>query len=169
MSLPDLAAVLWRQRELLERLCYRLECEQLLLAAGRTRWLGKATSEVEALLNEISLLELQRAAVADGAARELGMPPGSSLQDLAAGAQPPWTQVLLEHRNALLTLTAQLAVLAETNRHLVTSGMAAVETALASIGVAREPAAVSYDAQGRSAGPRGKETLRPSGFVDRAL
>ena len=34
MSLPDLAAVLWRQRDLLERLVYRLECEHLLLAAG---------------------------------------------------------------------------------------------------------------------------------------
>jgi len=28
MSLPDLAAVLWRQRDLLERLVYRLECDQ---------------------------------------------------------------------------------------------------------------------------------------------
>jgi hypothetical protein len=50
MSLPDLAAVLWRQRDLLERLTYRLECEQLLLAAGRTRWLAVATSEVERVL-----------------------------------------------------------------------------------------------------------------------
>src|SRR3954447_17492867 len=139
MSLPDLAAVLWRQRELLERLVYRLECEQLLLAAGRSRWLGKATSEVEALLNELAVLELQRGAIADGAARELGLPADTGLQDLAAAAQPPWTQVLLEHRNALLTLTTELAVLAETNRHLVTSGMAAVETTLAAIGVPREP------------------------------
>lgn len=169
MSLPDLAAILWRQRELLERLVYRLECEQLLLAAGRTRWLGKATSEVECLLNELSVLELQRAAVADGAARELGLAPGVGLQDLAAASQPPWTQVLLEHRNALLTLTAELAMLAETNRHLVTSGMAAVETTLAAIGVPREPAAVTYDAQGRSNGARGSNGARPTGFVDRAL
>src|SRR5690348_6962066 len=64
MSLPDLAAVLWRQRELLERLSYRLECEQLLLAAGRARWLSQATSEVEALLAELQVVELQRASAA---------------------------------------------------------------------------------------------------------
>ncbi len=52
MSLPDLAAVLWRQRDLLERLVYRLECEHLLLAAGRTRFLALATAEVERLLDE---------------------------------------------------------------------------------------------------------------------
>ena len=125
---------------------------------------------MECLLNELSVLELQRAAVADGAARELGLAPGTGLQDLAAASQPPWTQVLLEHRNALLTLTAELAMLAETNRHLVTSGMAAVETTLAAIGVPREPAAaVTYDAQGRSNGARGHQGTRPTGFVDRAL
>lgn len=169
MSLPDLAAVLWRQREMLERLCYRLECEQLLIAAGRTRWLGQATTEVEAQLNELAVLEVQRAAVADAAAEELGLPEGSSLQDLAAAGDPPWTQVLLEHRHALLTLTAQLAVLAETNRHLVASGMTAVETTLAALGVQREPAAASYDARGRSGPGRGGFSGPGSGFVDRSL
>ena len=62
MSMPDLAAILWRQRELLERLVYRLECEQLLLAAGRTRFLATATGEVEALLDELAVVEVQRAA-----------------------------------------------------------------------------------------------------------
>src|SRR4051812_15880323 len=102
MSLPDLAAVLWRQRELLERLVYRLECEQLLLAAGRSRWLGKATSEVEALLTGLGVWERRGGVTAAGAPRGLAPPADAGLQDLAAAAQPPWTQVLLEHRNALL-------------------------------------------------------------------
>ena len=74
MSLPDLAAVLWRQRELLERLSYRLECEQLLLAAGRARWLSQATSEVESLLAELQVVELQRASAAQAAAASSGCP-----------------------------------------------------------------------------------------------
>src|SRR3569623_1205948 len=65
MSLPDLAAVLCRQRDLLERLVYRLECEHLLLAAGRTRFLALATAEVEELLGELRVLELQRSDAAD--------------------------------------------------------------------------------------------------------
>ena len=72
MSLPDLAAVLWRQRDLLERLTYRLECEQLLLAAGRNRWLAVATSEVEHVLEELRIVEMQRAVIADQVARSVG-------------------------------------------------------------------------------------------------
>ena len=165
MSLPDLAAVLWRQRELLEKLVYRLECEQLLLAAGRTRFLALATAEVEALIDEISVVELQRAAVADAVAVAEGLPTGSSLEELATAAQPPWTGVLLDHRTALLALTAELTRLAETNRNLMSAGLKAVEQALAQIGLQNVPASVGYDARGRQAPAAGSS----SGFVDRSL
>ncbi len=149
MSLPDLAAVLWRQRELLERLVYRLECEQLLLAAGRTRFLAMATGEVEALLSELRVVELQRAAVAERVAAEADAPVGASLEELAAAVQPPWTEVLVEHRHALLTLTGELSALAETNRHLMAAGLKAVESALAGLGLREGTASAGYDAQGR--------------------
>ena len=74
MSLSDLAAVLWRQRELLDRLAYRLECEQLMLAGGRTRWRAAATSEVETLLEELQGAELHRASRSQAGARDLGLP-----------------------------------------------------------------------------------------------
>src|ERR671938_513977 len=76
MSLPDLAAVLWRQRDLLERLVYRLECEQLLLAAGRTRFLALATGEVEELMAALRVVEVQRAGAADRADPRAGHPRG---------------------------------------------------------------------------------------------
>jgi hypothetical protein len=150
MSIPDLAAVLWRQRELLERLVYRLECEQLLMAAGRTRFLGLATAEVEALLDELSVVELQRAAVADRVARDAGLDTGSTLEEIAGSLQPPWTEVLIEHRHALLSLTAELSALAETNRHLMAAGLKAVEQAMAGLGLRQGTTSLGYDAQGRS-------------------
>lgn len=165
MSLPDLAAVLWRQRELLERLSYRLECEQLLLAAGRARWLSQATSEVESLLAELQVVELQRAAAAQAAATELGMTGTASLEELAAGAQPPWSGVLLEHRNVLITLTVGLSALAETNRHLMDVGMQAVETALAHVGLSGGPNPSGYDSRGRRAEPGSNRRA----VIDRAL
>src|ERR671933_631929 len=98
MSLPDLAAVLWRQRDLLERLVYRLECEHLLLAAGRTRFLALATAEVEELLGELRVLELQRSEAADRVAAEVGLDAGTGTSsvgydgkgrsDLISGAGP---------------------------------------------------------------------------------
>jgi len=165
MSVADLVAVLWRQRDLLERLAYRLECEQLLLAAGRTRWLAMATGEVEALLEQLPVIDMQRSMIVDQVAPALGLPPGASLEELAGTAQPPWSGVLTEHRQALLALAAELAVLAETNRHLLNAGASAVEAALAGLGGSRMAAPVGYDAHGRAdllsgGGP---------GVVDRAL
>lgn len=149
MSLPDLAAVLWRQRELLELLAYRLECERLLLSAGRTRWLPAATTEVETVLDELAVIDMQRAAVSDAAARELGLPPGATLEEVAGSAQPPWTEVLIEHRNALISISKELAVLAEASRSMTTAGLAAVEQTLASLGGRVGTTSQGYDARGR--------------------
>jgi hypothetical protein len=150
MSLPDLAAVLWRQRELLELLAYRLECEHLMLAGGRTRYIAAATNEVEATLEELQVIELQRAAISDTVARELRLPPGATLEEIAGTAQPPWTDVLMEHRNALLTVTAELAMLAEASRSMTAAGLRAVETTLAALGNGKvEAKSQGYDARGR--------------------
>jgi hypothetical protein len=165
MSLPDLAAVLWRQRELIERLCYRLDCEQLLLAAGRTSRLALAVSEVEAAVQDLQVLEMQRAEAADRVAAELGLPVGSGLSDLAAAADPPWTGVLVEHRAALLGLTAELKALAESNKQLVSGGMLALEAAMNSLGSLMEPSLVGYDAHGHVDPISGRQ----SPVVDRVL
>ena len=42
--------ILWRERQLLELLLYKLEVEQILLINGRTRWLSAAAREIEDLL-----------------------------------------------------------------------------------------------------------------------
>jgi hypothetical protein len=150
MSLPDLAAVLWRQRELLERLAYKLECERLLMTTGRTRWLATATSEVEILTDELGIIEMQRAAVADAVCKELGIPVGASLEELATAASPPWTAMLLEHRDALVALTTELSSLAEATRQITATGLAAVEATLASGGLRDGTTSRGYDAKGRT-------------------
>lgn len=149
MSLPDLAAVLWRQRELLELLAYRLECEQLMLAGGRSRWLPAATTEVETLLDDLRVIEMQRAAVSDAAAREFGLPLGATLEDLAATAQPPWTEVLIEHRNALIAISSELNVLAEASRAMTGAGLAAIEQTLSTLGGRVGATSQGYDARGK--------------------
>ena len=74
MSLTDLSSVLWRSRELLELLLFKLEEEQLLLAAGRSRWLAHATREVEVVLDQIRQTEVARAAYSQDAADDLVRP-----------------------------------------------------------------------------------------------
>lgn len=166
MSLPDLAAVLWRQRELLELLAYRLECEQLMLAGGRTRWLPAATTEVETLLDELRVIEMQRAAVSDAAARQFGLPVGATLEELAGTAQPPWTEVLIEHRNALISISGELRVLAEASRSMTAAGLNAVEQTLATLGARDGATSQGYDARGRTDRISGQGR---SVVIDRAL
>jgi hypothetical protein len=110
---------------LLELLLFKLDEEQLVLAAGRTRWLPRATREVEMVLEEIRQTELERAVEVSRVAIELGLPAGASLRQLANAAQSPWQGMLLEHRQAFLSLTDETTALVQTNRE---------QNALASVG-----------------------------------
>ena len=91
MSMTDLSSVLWRSRELLELLLFKLEEEQLLLASGRSRWLTHATREVEVVLDQIRQTEVVRAAYAQAVAVELGLSPEAALGELADAAPAPWS------------------------------------------------------------------------------
>ncbi|GGL59594.1 flagellar protein FlgN [Planomonospora parontospora] len=133
MSLADLSSTLWRVREMLDLLLFKLEEEQLVLAAGKTRWLPHATREVEMVLEQIRRAEVLRAAQVDEVAAELGLPPAPSLSALAEAAGGPWAELFTQHRTAFLTLTAEITALAEANRELLTVGSRAVHEALMNV------------------------------------
>jgi hypothetical protein len=101
------------------------------------------------VLDQLRVIEMQRAAVSDAAAREFGLPIDASLEDLAGTAQPPWTEVLIEHRNALIAICGEVAVLAEASRSMTTAGLAAVEQTLATLGGRVGASSQGYDARGR--------------------
>jgi hypothetical protein len=131
VSLTELSSVLWRTRELMELLLFKLEEEQVLLAAGRSRWLAHATREVELVLDQIRQAEVIRAAHSQAVAIELNLPVDASLAQLADAAPMPWFELLHQHRKAFLTLTAEIGGMAELNRDLLTAGQrAARETML---------------------------------------
>ncbi len=130
--MEKLSLVLWRSRELLETLLYRLEVEQLVLASGRTAWLMRAAREVEAILQTLRETEVLRALAADEAANEVGCAANPSLRELAEASPEPWRSVLLDHREAFATVTRQITEMADANRALLTSGYrSARETLLA--------------------------------------
>jgi hypothetical protein len=129
--LTDLSSELWRLRELLELLLFKLEEEQVLLASGRTRWVPHATREVELVLDQIRHAEEVRARHTQAVARALGLPADVSMVNLANAAPAPWRDLLHQHRRAFLALTAEITALAKANRDLATSGQrAARETML---------------------------------------
>ena len=133
MALTRLSDVLWRERTLLELLLFKLEEEQLVLTSGRTRWLTRATKEVEVVLGEIRRTELARAVEVDTAAAAFGLGPNPSLNKLADACPEPWSGLLREHRKAFLTLTAEITQLADLSRELLASGQQATRETLLSL------------------------------------
>jgi hypothetical protein len=129
MSMEDLSLVLWRERELLETLLYKLEVERLVLASNSTRWLAAAAREVETLLETVRATELLRAVAADAAAASVGLASNPSLRALAESVGEPWRTILLDHHKAFVTCTRDLVAVAATNRELLTAGQQAARDA----------------------------------------
>ena len=104
----DLSLILWRERELLETLLFKLEMEQLVLASGHTRWLAlRSARGRDRCSRTIRETELLRAVAVDEAAAEVGLAPNPSLQVLAQSRDEPWRSILLDHREAFVESPAR--------------------------------------------------------------
>lgn len=133
-AMERLSLVLWRERELLEQLHFKLEVEQLVLASGRTRWLANAARDIDTVLATIRETEVLRAVAADEAAAWIGMSSNPSLAALAEAAEEPWGSILAEHRQAFVAVTADIGALADSNRHLISAGYRSARETLLSMG-----------------------------------
>ena len=145
MALANVSAALWKIRELLDLLTFKLETEQVLVAAGRSRWLGRATHEVELVLEELRHAELRRTIELGDVADALGLDPNISLSQLADVAPAPWGHVLTDHRVTLLNATTEISNLAEGNRQLLDSIYRALQEALGLLSPTPEPSTYTAD------------------------
>src|SRR5690554_7517598 len=82
----ELSAALWRERELLDLLVFKLEEEQLLLAAGKARWLQFATREVEQVMERLRTASLARTVEVSNLAKEWGTDENATLRELVEHA-----------------------------------------------------------------------------------
>ena len=142
--MEKLSQILWRERELLETLLFKLEEEQMVLAGGRTRWLTRAAREVENVLDTIRETEILRAVAAEEVAAELGLTANPSLRALADAVAEPWHTLLLDHHEAFTAATREIGALADANRELITSGYRSARETLMTLGDTTQ----GYDAAG---------------------
>jgi hypothetical protein len=132
VTLQHFSAVLFRERHLLELLLFKLEEEQLLLEAGRTRWLSHASREVETVLDELSAVELSRVAALASVGQEVGLPDeATTLAQIVHALPSPWDGIFAEHQQVLLKLSAQVLEAAESNRQQLRDGYEPIRQALA--------------------------------------
>ena len=106
--LTTLSSTLWRLREVLDHLLFKIFETQLILQSDAERWLAKAGRELDAALQELRHVEVMRAVEAVALADHLQEPADITLRELADRAPAPWTAIFDEHREALLSLTASL-------------------------------------------------------------
>ena len=125
-GLSDLSQVLWRERESLELVLFKLEEQRLLLVDGQRRWVGHASRELDTVLDQLGAMELNRALASAAAAAELGVKDDAGLRDLAVAAPPPWPSVIERHVGALVRLAEEVVAVAATNRALLAEELAGV-------------------------------------------
>ncbi|MFL6156638.1 MAG: flagellar protein FlgN [Marmoricola sp.] len=131
--MEKLSQILWRERELLDTLLFKLEQEQMVLATGRTRWLMRSAREVETVLGTIRETEILRAVAADEVAASLGLDHNPSLRALADAVDEPWRSILVDHHEAFVTVTHEIGALADANRDLITAGYRSARETLMSL------------------------------------
>lgn len=137
MAYSDVSNILWRERQLLELLQFKLEVEQSLLATGRTRWLSHATREIEMIIDEVKQVEVVRAMEVQALCDQLGLVDLPTLSSLVGALPEPWSGIFEEHRQAFLLATQEIVGLAESNRELLARGYSAAREALATLGAER--------------------------------
>lgn len=164
MDLSGLSAVLWREREILDNLLYRLDVQQLLLLGGRDMWLAKASREVEDAVERVRLIELERAIHFEQAARELGLDPSPSLSSVAAAVDEPWRGLLTDHYDAFIELSSRIEAVVSLSRELAASAQQATQDVISGIRGESEPPLQLYKPTGTP-----ERDSRNSVFVDEGL
>ncbi len=151
MSFAEASNILWRERQLLELLLFKLDEEQLVLAAGRSRWLTHATREVEMVLEQIREAELTRAIAIAELGTQLNIGAEPSLRQIIDTIESPWNTIFEDHRQAFIAATQEIQNLASLNKELLATGYQATRDALTWIAESVGPEEVrTYSASGQA-------------------
>ena len=121
--LGDLSRVLWQQRRLLERLLYLLKVQELVLGSGDDSLLRHAVSDVQQTLQSIADVEEGRRELTAEIGIAMGLDGDASLQDLVNRSPEPYEQILAEHRDAFLTLVAEITTTSLNGRQQLERGL----------------------------------------------
>lgn len=116
MALQDVSQALWTERELLERLLFKLEEERALIERGDQRWISWCIDEIRSVVQHLQEAEAARQVAFESVADELGIDPGASLRELIGSVAYPWDTILSEHQRALGGVARELAHCASTDR-----------------------------------------------------
>jgi hypothetical protein len=152
----ELSALLWRERELLGLLTFKLEEEQLLLTTGNAKWLHYATREVEQVMEHLRAASFSREVAASALAMEWGLQREPTLRDIAAHApEGPWADIFDSHLKALGDLTSRIRELRDANEQFLRAASRSSQETLADL----RADAGTYDSYGFASSAPGSSLL----------
>lgn len=153
MSLNSLTALLWRERELLDLLEFKMEEQQLLLFAGRSQWINHAAREIETVLEKVRTLSLARAVESSAVATAQNLDANATLAEIIVTVKDPaWREVMEGHLTALRGSAARLAALRDSSVVALRGAQRATQETLAALDVETYVAPGTADRTTRSAG-----------------
>jgi len=147
-ALQGLATAVAELLDASNRVCFKLEQEQLLLAGARNAWIAEATSELDEAVEEFTAAERVFRDHLAQAAGLLGAAPESTLREVAAVAEEPWSYIFAEGASELRQLFQRIDQHKQGLREMLTRSYLAVSSALQILGVATP---TGYDASGTPA------------------
>lgn len=127
------STALWREREALEKVLFKLVQQQLLLSAGNVRFLHLIDDELHEAAEGLRAAEVIRSAEFEVLARQAGLPASATLSDFIAAAPEPWPLVLDGHRTALYQLALDTKGTARGNLRMLQAGASAIRETLANL------------------------------------
>jgi hypothetical protein len=152
----ELSALLWRERELLGLLTFKLEEEQLLLTTGNTKWLHHATREVEQVMEHLRPASFSREVAASALAAEWGIQHEPTLREIVSKAPGgPWGEIFGAHLKALSDLTSRIKELRDANEQFLRASSRSSQETLAEL----RPDAGTYDSLGLAGSAPGSSLL----------
>lgn len=129
-AMDDLLAVVGRERQVLERLLYRLIQTASLLTGDETRFLHWLALDLERAAEHLREIDLQRSIIAVGV-QDLhpganGLPLPDTMTLIASNAPTPYRFLLDDHQEAMRTLVGEIGVNVARIRDLVRERLASI-------------------------------------------
>lgn len=135
MGTNELSVLLWKERELLELLQFKLDEQHLLLVAGKTQWIDLATREIESVLQKVHTAGLVRGMEASNVAVEWGAPVDSAFAQIIEFApEGPWKEIFTAHLGALRSTSTEISRLRDANEQYLRAAYRSTQETLASLG-----------------------------------
>lgn len=140
-----LGSMLWQYRSVLERVEFLLEAQLVFASSGRDKRLASVADLLEEAVDTVNELDLRRELLLHDETSPQDQV--SSLSELAAAAEQPWSSMFLEHQRWFELCVGRIQMLVEQSRKTMGTTLDLINKLVTSESA---PSLGGYDREGRT-------------------